>query len=55
MGFSLGHIIIILVVVLLFGSRRLPELSGAVGKALKAFKDGLDGNGDDKKKIGDGK
>jgi sec-independent protein translocase protein TatA len=42
-GLSLGHLIILLVVVLLFGHRRLPELGSALGKGLHAFKKGLEG------------
>jgi sec-independent protein translocase protein TatA len=42
-GLSIGHLIILLVVVLLFGSRKLPELGHALGKGLHAFKSGLDG------------
>lgn len=47
-GLSLGHILVLLVVVLLFGSRRLPELGGALGKAMRAFKKGLE-EGDEPK------
>ena len=50
-GISLGHLIILLVVVLLFGSKRLPELGGAIGKGMRAFKKGLDGEDQDKDKI----
>lgn len=56
MGLSLGHILILLVVVLLFGARRLPELGSALGKGLRAFRKGLEGpldGGDDKKINGD--
>lgn len=42
-GLSLGHLIIVAVVVLLFGSRRLPELGSALGKGMHAFKKGLSG------------
>ena len=45
-GLSLGHIIILGVVVLLFGSRRLPELGSALGKGMNAFKKGLAGEED---------
>lgn len=47
-GLSLGHLIILLVVVLLFGSRKLPELGSALGRGMHAFKKGLEGK-DDKK------
>ncbi len=46
-GLSLGHLLIVLFVVLLFGARRLPELGGALGKGLNAFKKGLDGKDND--------
>jgi sec-independent protein translocase protein TatA len=42
-GLSLGHLIILSVVVLLFGHRRLPELGHALGKGLGSFKRGLEG------------
>ena len=42
-GLSLGHILILTVVVLLFGHRRLPELGHALGKGMGAFKKGLEG------------
>jgi sec-independent protein translocase protein TatA len=44
-GLSLGHILILTVVVLLFGSKRLPELGHAMGMGLGAFKKGLEGKG----------
>ncbi len=47
-GFSLGHLIILLIVVLLFNARRLPELGSALGRGMNAFKKGLEGkNGED--------
>jgi sec-independent protein translocase protein TatA len=48
-GLSLGHILIVLVVVLLFGAKKLPELGGALGKGLRAFKKGIEGRDDDSK------
>jgi sec-independent protein translocase protein TatA len=42
-GLSLGHLLILAVVVLLFGSRKLPELGSALGKGVSAFKKGLEG------------
>ena len=44
-GLSPGHILILAVVVLLFGSRRLPELGASMGKCVGAFKQALDGKG----------
>lgn len=46
-GFSLGHMLILLVVVLLFNARRLPELGSALGKGLSAFKKGIEGKSND--------
>ena len=38
-GYNLGTIIIILIIVLLlFGPRRLPELGESIGKAIRSFK-----------------
>ena len=42
-GLSGGHLLILAVVVLLFGSRRLPELGSALGRGMHAFKKGLEG------------
>ena len=47
-GLSLGHLIILAVVILLFGQRRLPELGHALGKGMNAFKKGLEGKDSDK-------
>ncbi|MCC7441690.1 MAG: twin-arginine translocase TatA/TatE family subunit [Bdellovibrionales bacterium] len=46
-GLSLGHVLILLVVVLLFGAKRLPELGSALGKGLRAFRKGIEGPLDD--------
>ncbi len=46
-GLSLGHLLVLTVVVLLFGHRRLPELGSALGKGLGAFKKGLEGKDQD--------
>ena len=52
-GLSLGHLLIVTVVVLLFGHRRLPELGHALGKGVGAFKKGLEGKDtDDTNKLG---
>jgi sec-independent protein translocase protein TatA len=42
-GLSMGHLLILAFVVLLFGHKRLPELGGALGRGLTAFKKGLEG------------
>jgi sec-independent protein translocase protein TatA len=44
--FGLGTselMIILAIVVVLFGARRLPELGSGVGKAIRNFKSGLSG------------
>lgn len=52
-GLSTGHLLILaFVILLLFGSRRLPELGSAIGKSMRAFKKGLEGNEvEDPKKL----
>jgi sec-independent protein translocase protein TatA len=42
-------IIIALVVLLLFGGRKIPELMKGIGKGVKSFKDGVKGVEDDLK------
>ncbi len=42
MGLSIGHILIVLVVVLIiFGAGRLPQVMGDLGKGIRSFKSGL--------------
>ncbi len=44
---SLPELIIILAIILIiFGAGRLPEIGGAVGKGIRAFKRGQSGEGD---------
>ena len=41
-GFGMGEgLIILAVVVLLFGGKKLPQLGSALGKSIKNFKSGL--------------
>lgn len=40
-------VIILIVVVLLFGARKLPELGSSVGKSIKNFKKGIAESKDD--------
>ena len=40
-------VIILVVVLLLFGPSRLPQLGKSIGKTMKAIRDGVDGKGDD--------
>ena len=40
-GFGMGELIVILVIVLLlFGAKKLPEIAKALGKSVKEFKKG---------------
>lgn len=55
-NFGAGEVIIIaLVVLLLFGGKKIPELMKGIGKGVKSFKDGVKGieedlNSDEPKK-----
>ncbi len=43
-GLGTGEIILIaLVVLLLFGGKKIPELMRGIGKGVKSFKDGMSG------------
>jgi len=51
--------IILAIVVVLFGARRLPEIGSGVGKAIKNFKSGISGEDEidvtpDKEKVSEG-
>jgi len=48
-------ILIALVVLLLFGGRKIPELMRGIGKGVKSFKDGVKGVEDDLKTDDDKK
>ena len=41
-------IVIVLVVLLLFGGKKIPELMKGLGKGVKSFKDGMNGLDDDR-------
>lgn len=50
MGPSIWQILLLLAVILIiFGARRLPNIMSDVGKGIRGFKDGLDGNKIEKK------
>jgi len=52
--FGLGTteiILIVLVVLLLFGGKKIPELMKGIGKGIKSFKDGTAGMEEDLKDI----
>jgi len=40
-------LIIALVILLLFGGKKIPELMKGLGKGVKSFKEGMEGTGDD--------
>ena len=42
-GLSGGHLLILAVVLLLFGPKRLPELGSSLGQTIRGFKKGLEG------------
>ena len=49
-GLSIWHwVIVLLVVVLVFGTKKLGNMGGDIGKAVKGFKDGVKGNDEDSK------
>ena len=42
---SIGHLLIVLViVVLLFGAKRIPEIAGSMGKGISEFKKSIGGS-----------
>lgn len=43
-------ILILAIVLLLFGGKKLPELMKGLGKGIKEFKDGMEGKDDEEKK-----
>lgn len=50
-GLSGGHLLILFFVVLLFGSRRLPDLGSALGQGIRGFKKGLEGSEESRSKL----
>lgn len=45
MGLSFWHILVVLIVVLIvFGAGRLPQVMGDLGKGIRSFKDGMNGD-----------
>jgi len=43
-------LLILLVVLLIFGAKKLPEIGSGLGKGIRGFKDSLKGNGADSRK-----
>ena len=53
-GLGFGELsIVLIIVVLLFGAKKLPALGGSLGSAIKNFKKGLDSSEDAPKEIED--
>jgi sec-independent protein translocase protein TatA len=44
-----GLIVILIVALLVFGPKRLPEIGRSLGKGMREFKDSITGNSDDEK------
>ena len=42
-------ILIVLVILLIFGGKKIPELMKGLGKGVKSFKDGVNGKDDEAK------
>ena len=42
-GLSGEHVVILLIILLIFGPRKLPQLGNTLGKAIKNFKDSVAG------------
>lgn len=46
-----GLIVILVVALLVFGPKRLPEIGKSLGKGMREFKDSITGKDDDKPEI----
>ena len=44
-------ILIALIILLLFGGRKIPELMRGLGKGVKSFKDGMNGKDEEKEEA----
>ena len=57
LGFLEGYelVIVALVILVLFGSAKLPQLARSIGQAQKEFKKGLADNDEDENKLSDSK
>lgn len=58
-GLHISELVVILIIVLvLFGPARLPDLGGSIGRAIRNFKSGLKDDAPDRRKpdrLGDGR
>jgi sec-independent protein translocase protein TatA len=46
-----GLIVILIVALLVFGPRRLPEIGRSLGKGMREFKDSITGSSDEKAEL----
>ncbi len=52
MGISMTQLLIVLVIVILvFGTKRLKNVGGDLGEAIKSFRNAMKEGGEDKKKL----
>jgi sec-independent protein translocase protein TatA len=42
-----GLVVILIILLLVFGPKRLPEMGRSIGRGMREFKDSLSGSGDD--------
>ena len=47
---TLEIILIVLVILLIFGGKKIPEHMKGIGKGVKSFKDGVNGKADEEEK-----
>jgi sec-independent protein translocase protein TatA len=46
-----GLVIILVVLLVIFGPKRLPEMGRSLGKGMREFKESITGNDDDRREI----
>ena len=52
MGIGMQEILVLaLIILLLFGGKKIPELMKGLGKGVKSFKDGMNGKLDDQQAV----
>ncbi len=50
MGLGMGELVVVLlIVILLFGGKKLPQLGASIGESIKNFKQGIKEDDSDKK------